>query len=145
MSRPRWKPELQITSGRLKKLPYCSLDFLMGGIQSSTNSSMTKHLFIGGLVAAGCDPACAYMLTVSHSGRGVFSTTSWERVARDSQLAYPEGGRAIGIGPINGISIPVSEIDYKTGHLSFPSPDGKLRFEYEEGTLTISTTHAEPT
>jgi hypothetical protein len=103
---------------------------------------MTKHLFIGGLVAAGFDSAGDYLLTVSHSGRGVFATTTWERVARDSQLAYPQGGRAIGIGPIEGVSIPVVEIDYKTGHLSFTSPDGKMSFEYEEGTLTISDASA---
>jgi hypothetical protein len=99
---------------------------------------MTKQLFIGGLVAAGFDPAGAYLLTVSHSGRGVFEVTSWERVARDSQLAYPEGGRAVGIGPIDGVFISVNEIDYKTGNLRFSSPDCKLNLEYEEGTLTIS-------
>jgi hypothetical protein len=43
---------------------------------------MPKHLFIGGLVAADFDSTGAYLLTVSHSGRGVFSTDSWERVAR---------------------------------------------------------------
>jgi hypothetical protein len=57
-------------------------------------------------------------------------------------LAYPQGGRAIGTGPIEGISISVMEIDYKTGHLSFTSPDGKISFEYEEGTLTISDASA---
>ena len=103
---------------------------------------MTKHLCIGGLVAAGLDPTGAYLLTISHAGRGVFSTKSWERVARDPQLAYPEGGRGIGIGPIDGVSIPVNEIDYETENLTFSSPDGKLRFEYEEGTLTISEVSA---
>jgi len=103
---------------------------------------MTKHLFIGGLVAAGFDPTGAYLLTVSHSGRGVFAASSWERVARDSHLAYPEGGRASGIGPIDGVSISISEIDYKTGNLRFSSPDGKLSCEYEEGTLTISDANA---
>ena len=103
---------------------------------------MTKHLFIGGLVAAGFDPTGAYLLAVSHSGRGVFATTSWERVARDSHLAYPENGRAFGIGPIDGVSVPVSEIDYNTGHLRFSSPDGKLSFEYDEGALTITDASA---
>ena len=99
---------------------------------------MTKHLLIGGLVPAGFDPMDAHLLTVSHSGRGVFDATSWERVARDSQLAYPKESRSSGIGPIEGVSILVNEIDYKTGHLRFSSPDGKLSLEYEEGTLTIS-------
>ena len=98
---------------------------------------MTKHLFIGGLVAAGFDPAGEYLLTVSHAGRGVFSTTTWERVARDTALAYPSDGRAIGIGPIEGVSIPITEIDYETGLLRFISPDGSNIFEYESGTLTI--------
>jgi len=103
---------------------------------------MTRHLSIGGLVAAGFDPSGAYLLAISHAGRGVFATKSWERVARDPQLAYPEAGRAIGIGPIDGVSIPVSEIDHKTGNLRFSSPDGKLNFAYEEGALTVSEASA---
>ncbi len=103
---------------------------------------MTKHLFIGGLVAAGFDPTGAYLLVVSHSGRGVFATSSWERVAGDSSQAYPESGRAIGIGPIDGASIPVKEKDYDSGVLRFSSPDGKLSLEYEDGTLTISDASA---
>ncbi|MEX0726209.1 MAG: hypothetical protein WD065_08070 [Planctomycetaceae bacterium] len=99
---------------------------------------MKKNLFIGGMVAAGVDASGAYLLTVSHSGRGVFATTSWERVARDFHLAYPENGRAIGIGPIEGESIAVREIDCDTGRLEFTSPDGKFSFEYEEGTLSVT-------
>jgi hypothetical protein len=103
---------------------------------------MTKHLFIGGLVAAGFDPSGQYLLTVSHSGRGVFSTATWERVARDPGLAYPSGGFAYGIGPIDALSIPVTEIDYDTGLLRFSSPDGSNSFEYESGTLTITNERA---
>jgi hypothetical protein len=99
---------------------------------------LPKHLFIGGLVAAGFDPTGAYLLTVSHSGRGVFSTVSWERVARDPSPAHPEAGRATGIGPLDGVSVPVKEIDYATGRLRFSSPDGKFSFKYEDGTLTIT-------
>jgi hypothetical protein len=99
---------------------------------------MTKHLFIGGLVAAGFDTSGTYLLTISHSGRGVFDTATWERVVRDSHLSYSEKGLAIGIGPIQGLSIPVHEIDYDTEQLRFSSPDGKLNFVYEEGTLTIT-------
>jgi hypothetical protein len=99
---------------------------------------MQKHLHIGGLVAAGFDPSGAYLLTVSHSGRGVFSTATWERVARDSALAYPTSGHANGIGPLEGHSIPITEIDYETGNLQFSSPDGAYRFEYDSGTLTVT-------
>src|SRR5437879_4123414 len=99
---------------------------------------MTKNIFIGWLVAAGFDPTGAYLLAVSHSGRGVFATASWERVARDTHVAYPENGHAVGIGPIDGVPVPVKEIDYDTGRLRFSRPDGKLSFEYGEGALTIT-------
>jgi hypothetical protein len=53
-------------------------------------------------------------------------------------LAYPEDGRAIGIGPIAGLSIPVTEKNYKTGELSLKSPDGSLLLEYDTGMITVS-------
>jgi hypothetical protein len=99
---------------------------------------MTKHLFVGGLVAAGFDPSGKFLLTVSHVGRGVFIVGSWERVARDSELAYPEGGMAVGIGPIEGIRIPVKEMAYPANNLHFDSPDGRYNFAYESGTITIT-------
>lgn len=99
---------------------------------------MKIHLFVGGLVAAGFDPFGQYLLTVSHAGRGVFSIASWQHVARDSELAYPENGHAVGIGPIVGMVVPVSELNYDTGQLNFTSPDGKYIFEYGEGTITIT-------
>jgi hypothetical protein len=97
----------------------------------------TKHLHIGGLVAAGFDSAGAFMLTVSHSGRGIYSTSTWERLARDESLAYPEGGHAFGIGPLHGVRIPVTEVDYDTGILRFSSLDGSTSCEYESGILYI--------
>jgi len=99
---------------------------------------MTKYLFIGGLVAAGFDSTGSYLLVVSHSGRGVFSTSSWEQVARDPSVIYPDKGVAIGIGPLAGAPISVTEIDHSTGQLHFLNPDGKLQLEYDSGTLTIS-------
>jgi hypothetical protein len=99
---------------------------------------MKKFLFVGGLVAAGFDPAGQFLLTVSHAGRGVFKVGSWERVARDTALTYPENGRAIGIGPIEGMSLPVAKVDYKTGQLRFESPDRAYRLEYDSGTITIT-------
>jgi hypothetical protein len=44
--------------------------------------SETKHLLVGGLVAMGFDNTGKYLLTVSHSGRGVFVTETWKPVAR---------------------------------------------------------------
>ena len=63
---------------------------------------------------------------------------SWDRVARDTAPAYPEAGQATGIGPLDGVAVPVKEIDYDTGRLRFSSPDGRFSFEYEDGTLTIT-------
>jgi hypothetical protein len=40
---------------------------------------MKRFIGIGGLVAAGFDSSEANLLTVTHSGRGVFATATWER------------------------------------------------------------------
>jgi uncharacterized protein YbjT (DUF2867 family) len=60
------------------------------------------------------------------------------QVARDETVIYPEAGIVAGIGPLEGVSVPVQEIDYDTGLLQLSSPDGRLRLQYEEGTLTVS-------
>jgi len=83
-----------------------------------------KHLFVGGLVAMGFDATGKYLLTVSHSGRGVFSADSWERVARDATLAYPSDGKAVGIGPIDGQLVKVVERDARRDRIEMQSPDG---------------------
>ena len=70
-----------------------------------------KYLHIGGFVAMGFDATGKYLLTVSHSGRGVFSTDTWERVARDTALAYPVDGKAAGLGPMQEEIIEVVERD----------------------------------
>ena len=61
-----------------------------------------RRLIIGGLVAAGFDSTGRYRLTILHSGSGVYSTETWERVAPDYKPAYPHAGNAVGIGPISG-------------------------------------------
>ena len=99
---------------------------------------MPKHLYIGGLVAIGFDPTGEFMLMISHSGRGVYRVGTWERLARDIEPAYPEAGVAIGIGPIAGQRIPVSEIDYDSGVLEILTPDRNYRIHYAEGTVTIT-------
>jgi hypothetical protein len=86
----------------------------------------------------GFDPSGEYLLTISHAGRGVFSTRTWERVARDRALAYPENGRGVGIGPIVGVSIAVTEMNYETEKLALTSPDGTMSLEYDSGTITLS-------
>lgn len=97
-------------------------------------------LHVGGLVAVGFDPTGKYVLTVSHSGRGVFETRTWRRVARDPLLAYPTDGVAVGIGPVAGQRLMVSEIDYHEGTLDVVSPDGPYSLSYEEGTVTVRST-----
>jgi hypothetical protein len=97
-----------------------------------------QYLHVGGLVAMGFDPTGEYLLTISHSGRGVFSARTWERVARDPEPAYPEGGHGVGIGPIAGVAVPVEEIDYDTERVSLISPDGRLTLKYESGMVAVS-------
>jgi hypothetical protein len=97
----------------------------------------TRYLHVGGVVAMGFDSRAKYLLVISHDGRGLFSTSTWERVARDYALAYPEDGHGIGIGPIDGIRVPVAEMDYDTEKVSLSSPDGSITVEYESGTITV--------
>jgi hypothetical protein len=92
---------------------------------------------IGGLVAAGFDSSAAYLLAITHSGRGVFSTTTWGRVARNTELAYPQNGRGVGIGPIEGEIIPVAEMNYDTGTMNITSVDGRLVLECESSHIVV--------
>ena len=99
---------------------------------------MNTSLHVGGLVAAGFDASGAYLLTVSHSGRGVFATDTWKRVARDSALAYPKDGCAVGIGPIEGVTVGVREVNYETGELRLANSDGSIVLDYDSGSITVT-------
>jgi hypothetical protein len=101
---------------------------------------MVKHIFVGGLVAAGFDDSGEYLLTISHAGRGLYSVSTWERVARDSELAYPDDGQAIGIGPIQGHLVKVVE-DYE-GKIELRSSNGAFHLIYESGTITVTGENA---
>ena len=98
-----------------------------------------KYLHVGGLIAAGFDPSGEFLLTISHSGRGVFSTNSWELLARDVNLTYPENGVGIGIGPIEGDAIDVTEKGYDKDLLQLTSPDGKFSLSYKDGAIEVKT------
>jgi hypothetical protein len=98
---------------------------------------MRRYLHIGGLVAVGFDVSGSYLLTITHSGRGVFSTRTWERVARSTELAYPENGIGIGIGPIAGQAIPVTEMNYETGELRVIDPGGRFVLECESSGIAV--------
>jgi hypothetical protein len=100
--------------------------------------SAPKHLPVGGLVAIGFDESGKFLLTVSHSGRGVFSTDTWERVARDAALAYPEDGKALGIGPLDGQVIEVMERDETRDLIGMESPDGRYHLIAESDGITIT-------
>ena len=98
---------------------------------------MTSYLHIGGVVAVGFDPSGEYLLTITHAGRGVFSTRTWERLARSIELAYPENGIGVGIGPIDGQAIAVTEMDYNLGRMRVVSPDGRFVLECESSGIAV--------
>ncbi len=100
--------------------------------------SETKHLLVGGLVAMGFDESGKYLLTVSHAGRGVFVTETWEPIARDPEPAYPEMGKAIGIGPIEGQEILVLERDETKETIQMHSPNGLWHLLGESDGVTIT-------
>jgi hypothetical protein len=104
---------------------------------------MERYLHIGGVVAVGFDPTGEFLLVITHSGRGVFSTLTWERVARKIELAYPERGVGAGIGPIDGQAIPVTQMNYETGHMRAVSPDGRIVLECESSGIAVQVPDAE--
>ena len=116
---------------------------MIGGT-SENDMSQPKILFVGGLVAMGFDATGQFLLTVTHSGRGLFSVGSWQRVARDTNRAYPENGKAMGIGPIQGQTIPVAERDENGGQMNLVSPDGKFHLLGESDGITITEMSREP-
>ena len=46
---------------------------------------------------------------------------------------------SVGIGPIAGELVPITEMNYQTEELNFTSPDGRFALSYESGTITISS------
>jgi hypothetical protein len=101
--------------------------------------AMDHKILIGGMIAGGFDASGRYLLTVSHSGRGVYETSTWEKLVRDYDEAYPENGCVLGIGPIADELIPVTEMDYETGIIAFSNADDTLRVRYSEGTMTVQS------
>jgi hypothetical protein len=101
---------------------------------------MNTYLHVGGLIAVGFDSIGAYVLTITHSGRGVFSTRTWERMARNTEPAYPVAGVGVGIGPIAGQLISVTEMNYDTGEMRLVSPDGRIVLECESSGIAVRET-----
>jgi hypothetical protein len=102
-----------------------------------------KHLFVGGLVAAGFDSSGSYLLVVSHSGRGLFAVDGWTRVARDPNVVYPEHGRIAGIGPLEGHAIQVVARDEHHSIVKLQSPDGSIDLLLESDGVTVES-HNKP-
>ncbi len=105
---------------------------------------MGRYLHVGGLVAVGFGVSGSYMLTITHSGRGVFSTRTWQRVARSAELAYPEAGIGIGIGPIDSQSIPVAEMDFDIGTMRVDGPGGRFILECESSGIAVVDADVRP-
>jgi|GEM_PF-1254016 len=103
---------------------------------------MTIYIHIGGLVAAGFDASGDYLLTITHSGRCVFSASTWLPVAGDDTLAYPEAGVGVGIGPIAGQTIPVTQIDFEKGVMRLTSSDGKIALTCESSGISVEVADA---
>ena len=95
------------------------------------------YLHIGGLVAAGFDKTGRYLLTISHSGRGVFDSENWTRIARDYALVYPERGLGTGIGPIADEQIPIVKMDYVTERFLLRNPDGRWILHCESSGIAV--------
>jgi hypothetical protein len=102
-----------------------------------------KHLLIGGLIAAGFDPSGAFLLVVSHAGRGVYAVDGWKRVARDSEVVYPLDGRIAGIGPLDGHELEVVERNEHRPVAELQSPGGWFRLLLESDGVTVET-HNKP-
>jgi hypothetical protein len=102
-----------------------------------------RHLHVGGVVAMGFACDGEYLLVIGHNGRGVYSTRTWDRVARDHAAAYPENGYGIGIGPIANVRVPVAEMNFSTETVLAKSPGGDIVVEYESGSITIFEDAAE--
>ena len=96
-----------------------------------------KFIHIGGLVAVGFDKTGKYILAVSHSGRGIYELSTWQRVARDASLAYPVNRTAIGIGPIDGQVISVEQRDETRDTFRLATPDNCHSLLVESDGITV--------
>ncbi len=104
---------------------------------------MTEHhIHIGGLTALGFDASEHYLLVISHSGRGVFASPTWARVARDPDNldwneAHFAANLAPGIGPLSDQLIEVHHFDFDEGHMSIWSKSNRFELDCESSGITI--------
>lgn len=69
---------------------------------------------------------------------------SWERVARSTEPAYSKDKVGVGIGPIDGQAIGVTEMDYESGHMRAVSPDGRIVLKCESSGISVHSPDPEP-
>ena len=55
-------------------------------------------LHIGGICEIGLSPDGQTLLVISHSGKGILSTSDWSKLARDNTPDYPDSDHSPGIG-----------------------------------------------
>lgn len=99
--------------------------------------AVLKFLHIGGLVAVGFSVDGQYLLAISHSGRGVFSTSQWTRLWRDTELCYPADGLGIGGGPMQGQTVRVVEISSDQEPVEVSSPCNQCLLHCASDGITI--------
>ena len=90
----------------------------------------------------GFDPSGKFLLTVSHSGRGVFAVDTWQRIARDSTVLYPTNGAILGIGPLAATQVGVIERSEKVEQIVLRSLDGRFELLGESDGITIRSVGA---
>ena len=84
------------------------------------------------------DATGKFLHTISHSGLGVFAVGTWDRAARYTELACPDAGKAVGIGPLDGQMIEVQERDERREQISMKSPDGRFQLLGDSEGITIA-------
>ncbi len=85
----------------------------------------------------GFDVTGSYLLTVSHSGRGVFSVGRWELLARDRTISCLVEGEAVGIGRVKGVVIRVVQRDENKERIKIESPDDKYELIGESDGIEV--------
>lgn len=100
----------------------------------------TKYnLNVGGVIAMGIDQSSRYLITVSHSGRGIFELCNGKKLHRDSNITYPVNNKIEGIGLCENKIFEVVEKDYKSDKpIVVVSTDKNFKAEYHEGCIEIT-------
>lgn len=107
-------------------------------------AASTRHIIIGGLIAMGVDSTEEYLLTVSHSGRGLFSLETLEKIARSEETIYPENGFIGGIGSVSSETIRVIERNETIDVIELELPDKNLVLTGEADSITVKTSSNNP-